>query len=145
MSYIKIRTITNTVTIKKIDINKYIIFVYIILRIYLSGRKNTKAVNIYITRKIYIIKGLKTKIFIGINIIRPEDININISRKKIYIGFYEITVNLIIKSRLITSIYKPILFKEDLIIPARNLLLIVIQYINVLNNRNFLFKSTRII
>ena len=110
--YTEIKTITNIVTIKEIDINKYIIFVYIILRIYLSDRKGTKTVNIYIIRKVYIVENLKIKIFIGVNIIESEDININIFRKKIYIGFCGIIANLTIKSRLIISVYKSILSKK---------------------------------
>ena len=141
--YTKIKTIANTVTIKKIDINKYIIFVYIIFRIYLPGRKGTKAVNIYIIREIYIIEDLKAKIFIGVNIIRPENINISIFRKEIYIDFCGIIINLTIKFRSVTLIYKFIFFKKNIIIPARNLLLIIIQYISVLNNKNFLFEPAR--
>ena len=88
---------------------------------------------------------MKAKIFIGVNIIEPENININIFRKEIYIGFCGIIINLTIKSYLIILIYKSIFFKENIIIPARNLLLIIIQYIGVLNNKDFLFKPARIV
>ena len=48
---------------------------------YFSDLNNSKAVKAFITKKAYIVDGLKAKILIDINIISPELINISVAKK----------------------------------------------------------------
>ena len=116
-------------------------FIYIILIIYffdknISGSK----IYIYIIKEIYIVKDLKIKIFIKINILGLKLTNISVFKNNLYINLYEIDIFIIIKTRSINSIRYIIYAKLKLIIALNSLIIILIYYINVLTDRNFLFK-----
>ena len=86
--------------IRGINLNRYIIANYINLDIYVLdyynfNNKLTKTLFKYIT---FIINNLKTKIFININILIYEDIDLIISTRFDYINNYYILFNLNILS-----------------------------------------------
>ena len=54
---------------------------------------------IYLRRKLYIVDNLRIKIFIKNNIIKSKEIVIDIINKKIRIDSYNITINIIARSR----------------------------------------------
>ena len=59
---------------RNLDINRYNINKYIYISIYFSKEKGIK----FISRKVYIINNLNIKIFIKIDIIKLEDIILNL-------------------------------------------------------------------
>ena len=60
---------------------------------------NDKGRNIliYLYKKLYIVNNLRAKILIRNNIIRPEDIIINIARKTARIRSYKVTTTITVK------------------------------------------------
>ena len=137
----KIRIITTLIIVRGIGINKYIIFLYVILIIYFSGKNASGSkVYIYIIREIYIIKNLKIKIFIEVDIFDLELINIFVFKSNLYIDLYEVDIFIIIKTRSINSVRRIVYAKLRLIIAPNSLIIILIYYINVSADRDFLFK-----
>ena len=70
--------------------------------------RNGKDIQVKITREVHLVDGLKAKILLRTNIIRPKKINIITSKSQAYIGSYDTTVliNIKLRSRGITR--KPI-------------------------------------
>ena len=138
---IKIRIITTLIIIRNIGTDKYIIFLYAIFIIYFPGKNiNSFRIYIYITREIHIVKNLKIKIFIRINIFGLELIDIFVSKNNLYINLYEINIFIIIKTRSINSVRRIVYAKLELIIAPNSSIIISIYYINVPVDRDFLFK-----
>ena len=81
--------------------NYYSIKEYVLLEIYLLGKRNNKDIRAKIIRKIYLVDSLKVKILFKIDVINLEKINIIILRNKVYIELYDIIVfiNLKLRSR----------------------------------------------
>ena len=101
---------------------------------------NSSRVYICITRETHIVEDLKTKIFIEINIFGPELIDISVSKNNLYINLYEVNIFIIIKTRSINSIRRIVYAKLKLVIAPNFSIIILIYYINILADRNFLFK-----
>jgi len=68
-----------------LESNNYNINEFVIISIYIPGKDNKIAL---ITRELYIVDNLSTKILIGIDIIKLERIIINTSRDLVIIIFY---------------------------------------------------------
>ena len=82
---IKIKRIISSIKIYNLKIKEYNTCEYIIILIYILS-KDGKIALIY--REIYIIDNLFAKIFIEINIIKSEDIVLDINKDLIIIGLY---------------------------------------------------------
>ena len=59
---------------------------------FIKKTKNNSTVLIKIKQKVYIIKNLKTKLLIRINILNPKLVNIYILKKEIYLRAYRIII-----------------------------------------------------
>ena len=75
------------ITIRGLDINIYNINKYINLEIYLSSKNNNNI--ILIKREFHIVDNLIIKVFINIDILKPEDIVFDIIRDTIIIISYK--------------------------------------------------------
>ena len=84
---IKVKRILSLIIIKSLNINIYNINQYINQVIYLLNKNNIKI--ILIERKFYIINNLIIKIFIDIDILKPEKMIFNIIRDVIIITSYK--------------------------------------------------------
>ena len=71
-----------------LDINKYNIYKYAIILIYISNIERNKVA--LIRRKIYIIDNLSIKVLISINIIKLEDIILDINKDLLIIRSYNL-------------------------------------------------------
>ena len=94
---------------------------------------------IYLRRKLYIVDNLRVKILIKNNIIRFEEIVINIVNKKARINNYNIIINIIARSRD-EFIRRKIYIKISIFMPSHSEIMLLIKKINLFNNRDFLFK-----
>ena len=107
------------IIVRGISFNKYVITNYALINLYiLKKNRDGNFTKILITREVYIVKGLKIKILIKINIIRFKKINILISFKKLSIKSYKITslVKIIPKKYIIK---KAIYIRKSIIILTR--------------------------
>ena len=94
-----------------------------------------------IRREVYIINELFAKTLIDINIIKLEEIVLNINKNLTIIKFYNllrILILIIVKGSR-TNIF--IINKARYIILAYSLRKVFIKYIILSNNRNLIFKS----
>ena len=74
------------ITVRGIGSNNYATNKYVIFDIYISGTKEGKPVKAFITKKAYIVNGLKVKMLVEVDIMGSELINISVARKTAYIG-----------------------------------------------------------
>lgn len=79
---------------RSIGIEKYRINEYVNLNVYFLGKIDNKKATAYVTKKAYIINGLKANIFVEINLLVLKGFVINFVKKKITIFNYK---NIIIK------------------------------------------------
>ena len=96
---------------------------------------------IYLRRKLYIVDNLYVKIFIKNNIIKFEEIVIDVVNKKVRINNCNITINIIARSRD-EFIRRKIYIKVSIFVSSHSEIILLIKEINLFNNRDFLFKLT---
>ena len=93
----------------------------------------------YLRRKLHIVDNLYIKIFIKNNIIKSKEIIINIVNKKVRINSYNITIDIIARSRD-EFIRRKIYIKISIFISSYSEIMLLIKGINLSNDRDFLFK-----
>ena len=93
----------------------------------------------YLRRELYIVDNLRVKILIRNNIIKFKEIVINVINKKARINNYNITINIIARSRG-EFIRRKIYIKVSIFVSSYSEIILLIKKINLSNNRNFLFK-----
>ena len=93
----------------------------------------------YLRRELHIIDNLRIKIFIKNNIIKFKEIVIDIINKKIRINNYNITINIITRSRG-EFIRRKIYIKVSIFVSSHSEIILLIKKINLSNDRDFLFK-----
>ena len=71
----------NSITVQSIESTKYLTDEYVILNFYISDLVNNQIEVIKIITKIYLIHNLKAKLFIDINILNSEKMNISFSQQ----------------------------------------------------------------
>lgn len=72
----RIRTIASLILVRDIGSNYHSINKYVLFKIYLSGKRNSKDMRVKITREAYLIDRLKVKILLNTGVIRSKKINI---------------------------------------------------------------------
>ena len=95
----------------------------------------------YLRRELYIVDNLRVKILIRNNIIKFKEIVINVINKKARINNYNITINIIARSRG-EFIRRKIYIKLSIFVSSHSEIILLIKEINLSNDRDFLFKST---
>ena len=103
-----------------IDTNYYFTKKYVLLDLYLLGRRNNKKIRAKIIREVYLIDGLKIKILLGTNIINLKKINIITLRNEAYIKLYNITVSINLKLRSRDITIKLVVAKKEIILLPRS-------------------------
>ena len=140
---LEIKTITTSLLIK--DINNKIVNIneYIIITIYVRDTLNGQWRIVYLIMNIYIVNDLKTYIFIGINILIPEGIVIDLDIKTFTLNKYlklQALFDIIVKLNSYSK--RTIRFKSVIIIVLNITIEILVAYNNnILYNRDFLFES----
>lgn len=109
---IYIRTIISPISVRGIDSNHYSTKEYVLLEIFLLGKRDKKDVCVKITREVYLIDGLKAKILLGTDIIRLEKIDIITSRSEAFIKLCGVTVSINLKPRLRDITIKSVVVKK---------------------------------
>ena len=94
---------------------------------------------IYLRRKLHIVDNLRVKILIKNNIIKFKEIVINVINKKVRIDNYNITINIIARSRG-EFIRRKIYIKVSIFVSSHSEIILLIKKINLSNDRDFLFK-----
>ena len=94
---------------------------------------------IYLRRELYIINNLRVKMLIKNNIIRPEEIIINIINKRARINSYSITINIITRSRG-EFVRRKVYIKLSIFVPPHSEIILLIKKIDLSNDYNFLFE-----
>jgi len=105
-------------TVRDIGINKHVTTDYAILNIVMLGLNHEgRFVKAVITKEIYIVKGLKAKMLIEVDVIGPKKININMTKKTVYVGFCDIDVPVFTKSYARNLVSRIIYIKSTVFIP----------------------------
>ena len=129
---------TSFISVQELNVIIHQFSQYIKINIYLSETNCT----VIIIWKIHIVKNLKTKMFIEMNILVSEDIIMNLSYKIAVIGScqnIEISLTIIIKST--NQINHIILFKQCTVVSSHSNLAVKIFHLDLSQNQDFLFKS----
>ena len=91
----KIKRISKTLRVKKLDIAIYNIDEYILILIYISNIKKDDIKILYrILKKVYLINNLKVYILIKNDIVELKEIVLNINKSKAFIDSYDIIINI---------------------------------------------------
>ena len=139
ISNIFIRTMTSSFKIRDLNTNRHENWKYVICDIYLSNIKNDKNVALIIRREIHLIENLKINILLDNNIIKTKKFFIDIIKRQISIFNIDVIISLKIKF-LKQIIQRSIHIKKTIIVSSYNEITISINYVNLLNTRNFLFE-----
>ena len=94
---------------------------------------------IYLRRELHIVDNLRVKMLIKNNIIKSKEIVINIANKKARINNYNITINIIARSRD-EFIRRKIYIKVSIFVSSHSEIILLIKKISLFNDRDFLFK-----
>lgn len=95
----RIYIMASLILVRGIGSNYHSINKYVLLKIYLSGKRNGKDVRVKITRETYLIDRLKAKMLLSTDVIRSEKIDIITLRNEVYIDLYDTIVPIDLKSR----------------------------------------------
>ena len=136
-SHIVIHCMSSPILVQELSTTIHQSSQYIKISIYLSGKDCTAIIE----WEIHIIKNLKIKMLLNMNILTPEDITMNLFRKVIIIGSCSnVEISLKITTKFTNSVSKAILVKQcTIILPWSNLTVAVIQP-ELSDDHNFLFK-----
>jgi len=116
--------------IKSIGINKHVTAIYVIFNIIILGLNyEDRFIKTIITKKIYIVKNLKAKMLIKINVINSKEINISITKKIIYVNFYEVDIFIFTKLYAKNLISRVIYVKSIIFISFYSTAVLPIYYI----------------
>jgi len=88
-----------------------------------------KSVKTIIIKEIYIVKNLKTKILIKLNVISLKKININITKKIIYVNFYNVDISILTKLYARNPVSRVIYIKSTVFIPLYSTAVLLIYHI----------------
>jgi len=117
-------------TIKNIGINKHAITNYAILNIIILGLNHEdRPVKTVITKKIYIVEGLKAKMLIEINVISSKKKNINMAKKIVYVGFCDVDIPILTKPHARNPVSRIIYIKSTVFIPPYSTAALLIYHI----------------
>jgi len=116
--------------IKGIGTDKHAIANYAILNIIMLGLNHEgKPVEAVITKEVYIVKGLKAKMLIKVNVMEPKEINISIIKKIVYLGFYNVDIPILIKPYVRNPVLRVIYVKFIIDIPLYLTVSLLVYYI----------------
>ena len=139
-SNISIRIITISISIRDFDTTQHWFNDYVIIFIYFSNKKNEIVIKIMNTREIHLIDNLKINMFIENDFMKSKKIDINVTKKIVYIDNYDVIVALNVKIfRIIVHI--SIHARKTIIVFSHIEIVLSIYFIIIFANKNFLFES----
>ena len=141
---LKIHWMKNSITVKKIKTIKYFINEFVIFNIYIFKLINNKIKIIEIIMKIYLIHNLKIKLFVDVDILNSEKINISFHNCFLIINNenkWKIRIYIYAKNNI--CVYQKIWIFKKLIILSYFFLIILIKLkFALFTDWNFLFILT---
>jgi hypothetical protein len=141
LSKVHIQLMTTFLTVRDISANVHEIKKYVNFSIYLSS-KNDSIKMIEIHRKMHLVKKLKTNMLIENDILRFEEIIIDVQEKRIIIISCQ---NMIIEIKIHQKesfVRRNVINQYASIISSRSYVKILYKVKNLLSNRDFLFESS---
>ncbi len=84
----EIKKIELPINVRGIGLARYSIDEYTVLDIYILGEVSGRKVKAYIRREVYLIDNLKIKILIGIDIIAPKKISLDLGSEQLFVRSY---------------------------------------------------------
>ena len=131
------------ISIRELDVDKHMTIEYAILFMYFFDQKNDVTIRVKIIRKIHLIDNLKTNMLLNNDVIESKKIDVNISKKTIYIKSCKIIANLKIRTfKIIVQI--SIYIRKITVISFRFELILSMHYTIVSFDRNYLFESNEL-
>ncbi len=106
--------------------------------IYLPGKDGRTAV---ISREVHIVNDLRAKMLVGIDILAPEGVTMDLQRKVAIIGSCDnMKIPLVVMTKSANQVNHVVLFKHRTVIPPQSHLAIAVIKPNLPHNHNFLFE-----
>ena len=103
-------------------------------------KKNDKSITSMFRRKIHLINNFKTNMFINNDIIDSKSIIINSIKKQTFINSIDVIISIEIKSSK-NNIQRSIHIRKTIVISSHIEIIVFINDINLLKNKDFLFES----
>ena len=133
-----------SIFVRNVNVVKHMSNEYVIVFMYFFEKKNNVFVRAMIIKKNHLIDNLKINMLIDIDLIESKKMNINIFNKTIYIINCDVIVSFDVRTfRIIVQI--SIHVRKIIIISSRLMISLLIHYITIFVNRDFLFESKKLI
>ena len=139
---IHIRTMASPISVRGIGSNHHSTKEYVLLEMYLPGKRNGKDVRAKITREAHLVDGLKAKMLLGTDVIGPEKIDLITSRNEAYIGSCDTTVAIDLKPRSQGITMKPVVADKETKLPPHSQMVVPVHHASLPDDRDFLFEPT---
>ena len=137
-----IRTMASPISVRGIGTNHHSTKEYVLLEMFLPGKRNGKEVRAKITREAHLVDGLKAKMLLGTDIIGPEKIDIITSRNEAYIGSCDTRVPIDLRPRSRGITMKPVVANKETTLPPHSQMVVPVHHASLPDDRNFLFEPT---
>ena len=139
---IHIRTMASPISVRGIGSNHHSTNQYVLLEMYLPGKRNGKDVRAKITREAHLVDGLKAKMLLGTDIIGPEKIDIIASKNQAFIGSCATMVDIDLKPRSRGVTMKPVVAEKTTTLPPRSQMVLPVHHASLPDDRDLLFEPT---
>ena len=129
------------ISVRGIGANKHQTDEYVVLPIYLPGKKQNEDVMAMISpREIHIVDQLKAQMLVGNDILQPEKIDILTSSSMALIGSCDVLVPIELKAKDSRSVNYPIHAVSTIVVPPKTTSMIPIHSVQGLPDRDFFFE-----
>ncbi len=110
---------------------------------FIVKKHNGTAAYASVKHELHLVEGLKANIPIGNDLLKPEDVSINIAAKTAYIGSCKIKIALDAKQRG-PFVRRTLLTESNLVVPPRSKTLISFLSPKPPDNKDFFFHTSRV-
>jgi len=131
------------VFVRDIENDKHLINDYLQLSIYLQDKIDNNRVVAHFCQKVHVVKNLRAKLLLSMNIIDLERIIVNVNKRKLIIkSCHNLETKLKIKSKNNIRIKRVVKIKRSLVVVTYFVLEVpIVVRDEILPNKNYLFES----
>lgn len=140
---ISICTMATPITVRGIGITKHATDEYAIVPFMFEGTQKEQSVLAKFWREVYLVDNLKANLLIGIDIMGPELVVVDMGRKRVILGSCDVEVSIEIKFRSHSAhgVIRPILAQKTTVVPPHSASPICIHHLHQIPaDRDYLFE-----
>lgn len=138
---VPVRKMATPIIVRDIGSNRHSTDEYAILSMYFEGSKEGKPVQAHIRREVHLVDELKANILIRTDVLGPEEVVLDLGKKKAFIGSCKVTIPIQVKAWSGKSVQRPVHILKTTIVPPLSTLAVPIhQLVTMPVGQDFLFE-----